>query len=198
MGRYVLTRYFTARRSLCIARRSALLCTAACAFVCLGAQPASGQDRLEREGHIRAALILNIAKLITWPAGNTADLTVCVFDEAQFVTPLLTIEGEIVQGRRVRVMEIQEASAAVGCQIVFLGAGAATRLDEVQAALFGHPTLTVGDGPGFAERGGAIGFTSRRNHVELEINLQAAEASGLKISSQLVRLARIVRAPTGN
>ncbi len=143
-------------------------------------------------------MILNIAKLITWPAEDAADLTVCVFDEPQFVTPLATIEGQIVQHRRVTVMEIQEASAAVGCQIVFIGARAAARLDEVQAALFGQPTLTVGDVPGFAERGGVIGFTSRRNHVELEMNLQAAEASGLRISSQLVRLARIVEGPSGN
>ena len=104
MGRYVLTRYFAALRSPSVARRSALLSTAACAFLCLGAQPASGQDRLEREGYIRAAMILNIAKLVTWPAEDMADLTVCVFDETQFATPLSTIEGEIVQGRPVAIM----------------------------------------------------------------------------------------------
>lgn len=191
-------RYSTAPGLLRVARRSALLCTAVCAFVCLDAQRASGQDRLEREGRIRAALILNIAKLVTWPAESTAELTICVYDEAGFITPLATIEGEMVQGRRVTVMEIEETSAAVGCQIVFIGAGAADRLDEIQAVLSGHPTLTVGDIPDFAERGGAIGFTSRRNHVQLEINLQAVEASGLQISSQLVRFARIVHRPTGS
>lgn len=190
-------RCFAAPRSLWVTRRSALLGTAASAFVCLGAQPANGQDRLEREGRIKAALILNIAKLVTWPAEDMADLTVCVLDEARFVTPLATIEGEVVQDRRVTVIEIQEVSAATGCQIVFIGAGAAARLDEVQEALFGHPTLTVGDVPDFAERGGAIGFTSRRNRVQLEINLETAEASGLRISSQLIRLARVVGGRTG-
>lgn len=151
---------------------------------------------MERQGHIRAAMILNIAKLITWPAEDTGDLTVCVFDETQFATPLATIEGEIVQGRRVAVMEIQEASAAVDCQIVFLGAEAAARLAQVQSAIRGHPILTVGAVPDFAARGGVIGFTSRRNHLTLEINLQATEASGLRLSSQLVRLARIVEGPT--
>ena len=114
-------RYSTAPGLLRVAWRSALLCTAVCAFVCLDAQRASGQDRLEREGRIRAALILNIAKLVTWPAESTAELTICVYDEAGFITPLATIEGEMVQGRRVTVMEIDETSAAVGCQIVFIG-----------------------------------------------------------------------------
>ncbi len=191
-------RCFAAPRSLRVARCSVFLCTAASAFWCLAARPASGQDRLEREGRIKAALILNIAKLVTWPTGDTRELTVCVFEGAQLVTPLASIEGEIVQNRRVTVKQIQEASSATGCQIVFIGAGATARLADVQAAVFGHPTLTVGDVPDFAERGGAIGFTTRRNRVQLEINLQAAEASGLQISSQLIRLARVVGGATGD
>ena len=156
-------RCFAAPRSLRVARCTVFLCTAASAFWCLGARPASGQDRLEREGRIKAALILNIAKLVTWPTGDTSELTVCVFDEAQLVTPLASIDGEIVQNRRVTVRQIQEASSATGCQIVFIGAGSAAWLDEVQAAVFGHPTLTVGDVPEFAER--AERLAVRREHV---------------------------------
>lgn len=109
-----------------------------------------------------------------------------------------TIETAVVQGRPVAVTEIAGPSDAGGCQIVFIGAAVTPLLEEVLAALPASPLLTVGDTPRFAERGGTIGFTTQRNRVQLELNLQSAEASGLPVSSQLIRLATIVREPAGS
>ena len=199
MGRDLLARGLAVTRSaLSTARGAARLYAVATVLVCMSAQPASGQDRLEREGSIKAGLILNIAKLVTWPADGATELSVCVLGAAQFVTPLRVIGGNVVQGRRVTVREIPEPRDVAGCHIVFVGAEMAGRLEEVQAAGADHPVLTVGDVPNFAERGGVIGFTSRRNRVRLELNVQTAEASGLLISSQLVRLAKIVEGRTGS
>ncbi len=55
--------------------------------------------------------------------------------------------------------------------------------------------LVVSDIDGFAEKGGMIGFTTDTN-VRLEINLTAARAAGLAISSKLLRVGRLAGAPT--
>jgi len=50
----------------------------------------------------------------------------------------------------------------------------------------------VGDGTGFAKRGGMIRFVSERNKIRMRINVAAAEAVQLTISSKLLRAAEIV------
>jgi len=53
--------------------------------------------------------------------------------------------------------------------------------------------LTVGEVPGFAEQGGIINFVRKEDHLSFEINIGAAGQNGLKISSKLLALGKIVR-----
>ena len=52
--------------------------------------------------------------------------------------------------------------------------------------------LTVGDTSGFTESGGSINFLMEDSKVRFDINLTASEKAGLKIRSQLLRLAKKV------
>ena len=56
--------------------------------------------------------------------------------------------------------------------------------------------LTVGETPGFAERGGMIRLMLEDNRVRFEVNVDAAHDGNLNISSRLLTLARII-SPTG-
>jgi len=69
------------------------------------------------------------------------------------------------------------------------GAGA---LEQILGALKGRSILTVGDADEFVERGGVIRFVTENNKVRLRINLEAAKAAHLTISSKLLRSAEIV------
>ena len=51
------------------------------------------------------------------------------------------------------------------------------------------PVLTVADTDGFLDDGGIINFKLEGSKVRFEINQQAAERVGIKISSKLLRLA---------
>jgi hypothetical protein len=57
--------------------------------------------------------------------------------------------------------------------------------------------LTVGDSDGYAARGVIANFYLEENRVRFEINREAAVRARLGISSQLLKLARIVREPGG-
>jgi hypothetical protein len=59
-------------------------------------------------------------------------------------------------------------------------------LPRVQAA----GVLTVGETPDFLREGGHARFYVENNRIRVEINAAVADRAGLKISSQLLTLAR--------
>ena len=65
--------------------------------------------------------------------------------------------------------------------------------DRFTQRLKGARILTVGEFGGFAELGGVINFISERNKVRFEINTDAARSTGLTISSELLKLAKLVK-----
>lgn len=53
--------------------------------------------------------------------------------------------------------------------------------------------LTVGESDQFALRGGVINFVRKNESFRFEVNLEAAEKAGLKISGKLANLATLVK-----
>ena len=61
------------------------------------------------------------------------------------------------------------------------------------AAVSDAPVLTVGSVKGFSQRGGMVEFRITPDaRVAFDINLRVVERAGLKMSSQLLKIARIV------
>ena len=64
-------------------------------------------------------------------------------------------------------------------------------------ALEGHSVLTVSDMEGFAQQGGVINLVIRNQRLGFEINEDAAQRANLKISSKLLKLAKVVKDKEG-
>lgn len=147
---------------------------------------------------IKAAFVVKFAKFVEWPAESSAvtekTLNVCLIGEDTTGDALKRIaERTKVDGRPVVVRTLSRAEEARSCAIVYIGSSETERLRPLLSILRKMPILTVGDAEGFAGSGGTIGFYLAEYKVHLEINPEAAAASGLKLSSQLLRLARLVR-----
>ena len=70
------------------------------------------------------------------------------------------------------------------------------RLDDPPAdwaAIKTLPVLTVSDGKGFSQAGGIIELYVEGGRMRFAINVDAAERSGLRLSSRLLGLAKVVR-----
>ena len=76
---------------------------------------------------------------------------------------------------------------------MFIGSSLKKRLPEVLAALENRSVLTVSDMMGFLRRGGMINFVIQEDTVRFDINLEAAQRAELKVSSQLLKVARAVK-----
>ena len=66
------------------------------------------------------------------------------------------------------------------------------QLAAILARTAGKPILTVAESEGAAERGFLVNFYSSAENLRFEINDSASRRSGLKISSKLLKLARVV------
>ena len=76
--------------------------------------------------------------------------------------------------------------------MLFITSGERLRLRAIIERTSRRPILTVGDTDGFARAGVLVNFYLDKTRVRFEVNADAIKVSGLKVSSRLLKLARIV------
>jgi hypothetical protein len=173
----------------------------ACAILMLlfaagAAQRCLGQSQ-EDEYRVKAAFLFHFGELADWPAGTFASdkqtFNVCTLGYDPFLGELEdTVGGKTIGTRMVKVQHLKLPQDAMGCQILFFGAGAGKSLSTILSQLGNDPILTVGENDEFLQQGGMIHFFLEDNKIRFDINLDAADRAGLKIGARLLLLARNV------
>lgn len=159
---------------------------------CHGTQEVAGQNLSSRGYEIKAAYLYNFIKYVDWPSyGDT--ITIGVLGSNPFGTALAPLNGKIVKGRRLLIKQLDSVRDAHDCQIIFVSSSEKQRLPEIFENLKSGRVLTVGEMQGFAQNGGIINFVEENNKVRFEINADAARRTGLSISSELLKLAKLVK-----
>ncbi len=163
-------------------------------LLALGFADCIAADNRASEYQVKAAFLLNFTKFIEWPAPGPlipdSTFNICVLGEDPFRQTLDSmVEGETVGSRRV-VIRRSQREVPNSCQVLFIG----TIDKDTPKALAGLGTgvLTVGEGRRFLGAGGMIAFVVDNRHVRFDVNQKAAENAGLKLSSQLLNVARSV------
>jgi hypothetical protein len=146
------------------------------------------------ELHIKAAYLLNFARFIEWPRSSAEALdhpvVIAVLGHDSITAALATtVQGKNIKGRPINVREFASLDRIGSCDILFIPRSEAKRLRSVLADLSGKPILTVGEGSGFMGQGGIIEFQLIDDTLRFSINVGPADRSGLKISSELLRVA---------
>ncbi|HEY0554706.1 MAG TPA: YfiR family protein [Thermoanaerobaculia bacterium] len=151
------------------------------------------------EYDVKAAFLYNFTKFVDWPPAAFPDansLKVCVLGDDPFGRSLHSVAGEQVGNRKLKVVQVDSLAKQAGCQVLFISRSERDRLRQILAMVKDSPVLTVGDTKGYADQGVIINFTLEGSKVRFEINPEAADRGGLRISSKLLQLAlRIVSAP---
>ncbi len=100
--------------------------------------------------------------------------------------------GETVGQRPLAIRRYRSIGELRDCNILYIGREEIPALPQVLAALDGRSVLTVSDAGDADQRGVMIQLVNDRNHIRLRIDLEAARARNLTISSKLLRPAEIV------
>lgn len=169
----------------------------ALATVLLIAISALAQSR-PSEYAVKAAYLYNFGKFVRWPAdakpARNPNFSICVLGQDPFGPSLdATVEGETISGKPVIVRHVTTARDGASCNILYISPTERGRLSEILAVLGRDSTLTVSDMPDFTDRGGMIQFILDSGRVRFEINRDAAQAAGLNLSSELLKVAMNVR-----
>lgn len=165
------------------------------ALVLAGGTPDAPSRELA-EHQVKAGILFNFAAFVSWPrecfANPSSPLRYCVLGaDAVGATLEGLLAGETFDGRPLE-LRILHAPAGLGrCHILFFGAGAGS--PAVLDAVPGTTTLTVGETDSFIENGGMIALLRKRKRIHPVINLDALEASRLRLSSKLLRLSTRLR-----
>lgn len=151
----------------------------------------------QSEDQIMAAFLFNFARYVEWPKDafdrNDMPVNICMLNSKEFGDIVSnTVSGKTVANRRVLVRPTSNLAEATGCHILFIGREFNKPVAEAIAVLGGMSVFTVADQEGFATAGGIANFIRAENRIRFEINPRAAKKAGLKISSRLLRLAKVV------
>jgi YfiR/HmsC-like len=155
------------------------------------------------EYQVKAVFLFNFSQFVAWPpqAFSAADspFSICIVGEDPFGPELdATVRGENVQGHPFVIRRYSNPGALESaCHILFIGDSSVTQLEKILGRLDERAILTVSDIDHSAERGAMIQFASEHNRLRLRINVAAAKAAGLTISSKLLRPSEIVGAERG-
>jgi YfiR/HmsC-like len=166
--------------------------------VVAGSEPARAQSDSSREYQIKAAFLFNFAQFVKWPENSftSTDAPFCigVLGEDPFGSVLDgTVQGETISNHRLIVVRAQRIEDLKECQMIFVSRSEGGHIGEILAQLESRPVLTVSEVESFAHDGGDIDFYLSDGKVRFEINPQSAQKCGLRISSQLLTLGRIVQ-----
>ena len=152
------------------------------------------QSNQVQEYNVKAAFLFNFANFIEWPdrafPSKEASFVVGVLGDNPFGNALNALRAKNIQGRKVEIRNYSKAEDILGCQILFISGSGQGNLNPNMKSLKGIPILTVSDQDGFCQQGGMINLIPVGNRIGFEVNEYAARQAGIKISSQLLKLAR--------
>jgi hypothetical protein len=160
-------------------------------FLALVVAAASDAAAPRYEARVRSSFLVNFVRFVEWPDQVLGDhpLRVCAVGDGGMADELRHVfHGRTVHGHAVEVRTV-EVGKEGACHVLYVSHWQAKQMDRILSGLGGTPVLTVSDAPGFAGQGGMVELTLDGTRVRFVVNREAALRSGLRISSQLLRMA---------
>ncbi|PYR20840.1 MAG: hypothetical protein DMF98_23045 [Acidobacteria bacterium] len=127
-----------------------------------------------------------------WPSScslsSTRTRVLCVANDDQVGAALADlVRGQAINGHALEVRRLNSDNSLSGCHLLFVPASDARQvLAKINKG--SEPMLTVSDAPGFAQSGGMIELFQESGRMRF---------AGVRLSSRLLDLARIVRTDHG-
>jgi YfiR/HmsC-like len=190
------------RRELFLPIIPGRLARALAMILCLFFCGAEAQVQHADEDRVKAAYLYNFAKFVEWPtasfAGPDDPTIICSVGDDRLADILQqTVSGKQTKGRPVAARQVSSQEQFKSCHILLITFQDKERISQILRWVQSSTVLTVGQSSEFTHLGGMINLVRNDSTLELEINPRAAEAAGLKISSRLLAVSRVVALPRG-
>lgn len=145
--------------------------------------------------NLKVAYIYNFIKYIEWTEAEVEEevFHVCAHEKSELKTKLVLLEKKSIRGKSIEIISISKAEELTKCEMLVL-----PQLEHKQLKMFTESassfnTLTVSDTPGYAHWGVMINLIVVNDKIRFEVNLNEVESAGFTMSSNLLKLAKIVK-----
>ncbi|MEP7320581.1 MAG: YfiR family protein [Saprospiraceae bacterium] len=165
-------------------------------FIFLMSGGLRAQPTVPPEFRVKAVFVYNFTQFIDWPKDafefDEEPLIIGVLGDNPFGTNLEeAVKGERVGTHPIQVRYFKDIADLSKCHILYINLNQPDAVKRAINSLAGHSTLTIQDMEEFPQWGGMIRFFINESKINLVINTTAAKAAKLRISSKLLKVAKI-------
>jgi TonB family protein len=157
---------------------------------------APGQQQNATEDQVKAAYLLNFAKLAEWPRTALPDgpsplvIGVSGADEEFLDVLKAVVAGKIVGTHLLVVTPVSSEKNMKSCHIVFFRASERKHTQTAIEGLAHADVLLVGEDESFLRQGGMINLVRDHGSVRFEVNPEALDRSEIHFSAKILALAK--------
>lgn len=157
---------------------------------------ALGQTQNAMEDQVKAAYLLNFAKLAEWPRHTLPDgpspLVIGVSGaEDEFLNVLkAAAAGKMIGTHPLVVKPVSSDAEMKSCQIVFFRAPQSKHAQFAVEDLARAGVLSVGEDESFLRQGGVINLVRDHGSIRFEVNSDALDRSEIHFSAKILALAK--------
>lgn len=168
-------------------------------FSVAAAPSAVAQSNDDRIMKVTVALIYRSSGFITWPEtafeSEDSEFRIGVYGNEELADELKdATKGLEVKGHPISVIEIAEIDDIEDLHVLYVNS---KTMDDFRSMtkeeMSKFPVLTISDDSEFMKDGGVLRIFVQNNKPKLQLNVDAAQRQQLTISSQLLKLAEVVR-----
>lgn len=159
--------------------------------------PGYSQADGPKEYQVKAAFLYHFATFVDWPSSTFKDtkghLRICIVGKDPFGESLdATLRAKRIGEHPLEIHRNPRQSTLRLCHVLYVTASRSSQLMTYHQQHGNANVLTVGENDTFMQHGGMIKFFMDDQKVRFAINPDAINKTNLKVSSKLLRLAKIV------
>jgi len=156
---------------------------------------ANATAEISKHQQIMAGFLLHLTSFTQWQDLGNGNIELCLLGQDQFKTyinKMLKRRPKNNKGQVIVLSYIDDADEInlTQCQLIYLQPKHYQKLWQAISPM--QNVLLVSQSKTFLAQGGMINFVLQDKRVKLEVNLPAVKAAGLKISSELLKHAKII------
>lgn len=154
-----------------------------------------GQSRTEAEElNLKAAFIYNFTRFIEWDDDVFPnEFTIGILGNSMIEDPLQEIaRSHKATNKEIKIKRFNSINEIEKCNILFISKSFKAPLTDLLTKTDLKKTLIIGEKTDYAKLGACINFVIVDKKLKFEVNKKALTDAGLKVSSQLLKLAIIV------
>lgn len=147
---------------------------------------------VEADMLLKAKFVARFVQFTEWPPPPPGQFHYCVAGNAALLAALQQTKLYSSQGEPLKISSIERPAQALACQLLILSLDQHAELSDWQQQLELTPVLVITDNSEAFHRLAIIGLVTEPDGISFDINHSLAQQRGLKLSSQLLKLARQV------